>query len=59
MLGQEKYLSECTESDQNILIQRNFDDQDTQWNPFHTEAAEDIMYPISNPGIGAMELIQV
>ena len=32
--------------------------QDTQWNPFHTQAAEEIICSILNPGIGAMKLIK-
>ena len=59
MLGQEKNLSKGTECDHNILIQRNCDHQDTQWNPFHTQNAEEIISPILNPGIGEMELIQI
>ena len=59
LLGKEKYLSEGTECNHNILIQRNCDHQDTQWNPFHTQAVEEIICPILNPGIGEMELIQI
>ena len=59
MIGQEKYLSEGTECDNNILIQGYCDDKDTQWNPFHTQAAEGIICPILNSGICAMELIQI
>ena len=59
LLGQEKYLSEGTECDHNIQIQINCDHQDTQWNPFHTQAVAEIICPILNPGIGAMELIQI
>ena len=58
LLGQEKYLSEDTECDHNIINQRNCDDQDTQWTPFHTQAAEEIIYPILNSEMRAMELIQ-
>ena len=59
VLGQEKSLSEGTECDHNILIQRICDHQDTQWNPFHTQAAEEIICPIFNPGRVEMELIQI
>ena len=59
LLGQEKSLSEGTECDHNIPIQRNCDNQDTQWNPFHTQASEEIICPILNPGISAMKLIQI
>ena len=59
LLGQEKSLSEGTECYHNILIQRNCDNQDTQWNPFHTQAAEEIICPILNSGIRTMELIQI
>ena len=45
LLGQEKSLSEGTECDHNILIESNCDHQDTQWNPFHTQAAEEIICP--------------
>ena len=56
LLGQEKYLSKGTECDHNILIQRNFNHQDTQWNQFHTQAAEEIICPKK---IGEMEIIQI
>ena len=59
MLGQEKSLSKGTECDHNILIKGNCDHQDTQLNPFHTQAAEEIICPILNPGTGEMELIQI
>ena len=59
LLGQEKSLSEVTACDYNIRIQINCDDQDTQWNPFHTQAVEEIICPIFNSGIRAMELIQI
>ena len=59
LLGQEISLSKGTECDHNILIQINSDHQDTQWNPFHTQAAEEIICPILNPGTGEMELIHI
>ena len=59
VLGQEKSLSEGTKCDRNILIQIIFYHQDTQWNPFHTEAAEEIICPILNSRMRAMELIQI
>ena len=59
LLGEEKSLRKGTEWDHNILIQRNFNHQDTQWNPFQTQAAEEIICPISNPGNVEMKLIQI
>ena len=59
LFGREKYLSKGTEWDHNILIQRNCDCQDTQWNPFQTQAAEEIICPILNPGNFEMKLIQI
>ena len=59
MLGQEKCLSKETDCDHNILIQWNFNCQDTQWNPFQTQAAEEIICKILNPGNVEMKLIQI
>ena len=59
VLGQNKSLSKGTECDHNILIERNCDHQDTQWNSFHTQAAKEIICPILNPGIGEMELTHI
>ena len=58
MLGQEKYLSKGTKCDYNILIKRNCNYQDTQRNPFQTQAVEEIICPIFNPGNVEMKLIQ-
>ena len=55
----ENAYSEGTECDHNILIQRICDHQDTQWNTFHTQSTEEIICPIFDPGICAMELIQI
>ena len=59
MLGKEKAYSEGTECDHNIPIQRICDDQDTQWNPFHAQSAEEIICPSLNSGMSAMEAIQI
>ena len=41
-----KSLSKGTEGEHNILIQKNCTCQDNQQNPFHTQAAEEIICPI-------------
>ena len=58
MLGQEKYLGKGTEGDHNTPIQKSFTHQDTQRNPFQTQAAEEITCPNLNPGNVEMKLIQ-
>ena len=58
LLGLEKYLSKGTEGDHNILIQKNCTCQNNQRNPFHTQAAEEIICPILNIEIFEMNIIQ-
>ena len=58
LLGWEKSLRKGTEGDHNILIQKNCTCQDNQWNPFHTQAAEEILCPILNLEIVEMNIIQ-
>ena len=58
LLDREKSLSKGTESDHNILIQKNCTRQDTQQNSIQTQAAEEIICPIFNPGNFEMKLIQ-
>ena len=52
-------MSKGTDCDHNILIQRNFNCHDTQWNQFQTQAAEEITCPILNPENVEMKLIQI
>ena len=58
LLGREKSLSKVTEGDHNILIQKNCTCQDNQWNPFHTQAAEEIICPILDLAFVEMNIIQ-
>ena len=58
LLGREKSLSKGTEGDHNILIQTKFTCQDNQRNPFHTQAAEEIICPILNLENVEMNIIQ-
>ena len=58
LIGQEKCLSKGTEGDHNILIFKN-SCQDTEQNPFQTQAAEEIICPILNPGNVKLKLIQI
>ena len=58
LLGREKSLSKDPEGDHNILIQDNCTCQDTQRNPFQTQATEEIICPSLNPGNVEMKLIQ-
>ena len=57
-LGREKYLSKVTEGDHNIRIQIHCTCQDNQRNPFHTQAAEEIICPSLNSENVEINIIQ-
>ena len=52
-----KSLSKSTVGDHNILIQNKCTCQDNQRNPFHTQAAEEIICPVFNLAIVEINII--